>query len=147
MTSSMEASMVESDWQARAQQRKRRIYAIIGVLFGMGLVSGFLIGFFEEEQSSFLTGGSVPPYIAIITAGLMGIAITYGAVRFHRSSDELERRNMVYAAAMGGNVALASYPLWFILWKGGLVPAPDALAIFAATYIAHVIAYFWYKFR
>ncbi|MFN3818033.1 hypothetical protein [Blastomonas sp.] len=147
MTNSPEATMAEGDWQVRARQRRRKLYAVIGVLFGMGLVSGFLIGFFEDDQSGFMAGGSIPPAVAIFAAVMLGIAITYGGLRFHRSSDELERRNMVFAAAMAGNVALAGYPLWFILWKGGLVPEPDALVLFGAAYAANLIAYFWYKFR
>jgi len=106
MTGSREASMIEGDWQARAQQRKRRLYIIIAILFGMGLFSGFLVGFFEKDDSGLMAQGSIPPEIAIITTVIFGIAITFGAVRFHRSSDELERRNMLYAAAMAGNVAL-----------------------------------------
>ena len=147
MTGSREASMIEGDWQARAEQRKRRLYIIIAILFGMGLFSGFLVGFFEKDDSGLMAQGSIPPEIAIITTVIFGIAITFGAVRFHRSSDELERRNMLYAAAMAGNVALAGYPTWFILWKGGLVSEPDALALFGTAYLVHITAYFWYKFR
>jgi len=42
---------------------------------------------------------------------------------------------------------LAGYPTWFILWKGGLVSEPDALALFSTAYLVHITVYFWYKFR
>ena len=126
MTGSREASMIEGDWQARAQQRKRRLYIIIAILFGMGLFSGFLVGFFEKDDSGLMAQGSIPPEIAIITTVIFGIAITFGAVRFHRSSDELERRNMLYAAAMAGNVALGvimTISLVTLGWPVGIVVA------------------------
>jgi len=33
------------------------------------------------------------------------------------------------------------------LWKGGIVPEPDALWLFLAGFAASAIAYAWYKLR
>lgn len=147
MTSSTEAAMVEADWQARAQRRKARWYATCAILLGMGLLTGFLLGYFEKDGTDLMAANSIPTSIAILTVLIMGVALTVGQYYFVASSDELERRNMLNAVAMSGNVILVGFPLWFILWKGGLVPAPDAFALFAAAYAANIATYFWYKFR
>ncbi len=147
MTSSKAAIMVEADWQVRAQKRKRTWYATCAILLGMGLLTGFLLGFFEKDGSELLAPDSIPGSIAILSAIIMTAALTVGQYYFFASSDELERRNMLNAVAMSGNAILAGFPLWFILWKGGLVPEPDAFVLFAAAYAANIVTYFWYKLR
>jgi hypothetical protein len=139
--------MVEADWQARAQQRKRRTYAVVGVLFAMGMLSGFLIGFFEDEKAGLMAAGSIPPYIAIISAVVFVAAVTFGTWRWMQVTDELERKINTGATVMAGNVLLIGYPAWFFLWKGALVPEPDALWLFCAGFAACCVTYAWQKLR
>ncbi|WP_017671986.1 hypothetical protein [Blastomonas sp. AAP53] len=139
--------MVESDWQARAKQRKRRIYIIIGIMFGLGLLSGFLVGFFEDEQAGLMAANSIPPQLAILSAVVFVTAITFGTWRLMQVTDELERKINTSATVMAGNVLLEGYPTWFFLWKGGLVGEPDALWLFCAGITASCLTYAWQKLR
>lgn len=147
MTRSTEANMAEPDWQVRAQKRKAKWYATCAILLGMGLLTGFLLGFFEKDGSQLMAPDSIPRSIAVLTAIIMAAALTVGQYYFFSRSDEMERRNMLNAIAMSGNAILAGFPVWFILWKGGMVPEPDAFVLFAAAYAANIVTYFWYKFR
>lgn len=147
MTSSAEVTMVESDWQVRAQQRKRRINMVIGTLFCVGLVSGFLVGFFEDEEAGLVAANSIPPWLAITSAIAFLIATTFGSWKLMKVSDELDRTINTQATMMAGNVLLIGYPTWFVLWKGGLVPTPDALWLFVAGFVSSMIVYAWQKFR
>lgn len=147
MMESMEASMVEQDWQARAKQRQKRINSVVGGLFCMGLIAGFLVGFFEDENAGLLSANSIPPWLAVLSTTIFVIAVTYGSWKLMQVSDEHERVIHTKTTVIAGNVMLIGYPAWFMLWKGGLVPEPDALWLFMAGIISSVLAFAWYKFR
>lgn len=143
----MEATMVEPDWQARAKQRKKRINTVVGALFLIGLISGFLVGFFEDDQAGLLAANSIPPWVAIGSTVLFVVAVSFGSWKLMKVSDELERAVHTKTTVFAGNVVLIGYPAWFILWKGGLVPEPSAHWLFVAGMISSVLAYAWYKYR
>lgn len=147
MTSSPEATMAEGDWQTRAQQRKRRINMVIGTLFSIGLLSGFLVGFFEDEKAGLASPNSIPPWLAVVSAIVFVVATTFGSWKLMKVSDELERTINTKSTVLAGNTMLIGYPSWFILWKGGIVPEPDALWLFVACIVASAVGYGWYKFR
>lgn len=147
MTSSPEATMADGDWQIRAQQRKRRINIVVGTLFCVGLVSGFLVGFFEDENAGLASPNSIPPWLAMVSAIIFLLAATFGSWKLMKVSDELERTINTSATVMAGNVMLIGYPCWFVLWKGGIVTEPDAFWLFAAGVAASVLTYAWHKFR
>lgn len=139
--------MVETDWQTRAKQRLSRINAVIGTMFAMGLASGFLIGFFEDEKAGLVAASSIPPWLAITSAIVFVIAVSYGSWKLMQVSDEHERVIHTKTTEVAGNVMLIGYPAWFILWKGGLVAEPDALWLFLAGIVSSALAFAWYKFR
>jgi hypothetical protein len=147
MTDAMEATMVEQDWQARSQRRKRRINQVIGALFCVGLASGFLVGLFEDENADLMTGDSIPAWLAVVTAIAFVIAVPLGSWKLMQASDELERAIHNKTTIVAGNVMLIGYPTWLILWKGGLATEPDAMWLFLASFVSSGLAYVWYKFR
>jgi hypothetical protein len=147
MTSSPEAVMAEGDWQARAKQRTRRINTVVGALFAVGLVSGFLVGFFEDKNAGLVAANSIPPWLAVVSAIVFVVSVSYGSWKLMQVSDELERVVHTKTTVVAGNVMLIGYPTWFMLWKGGLVPEPDALWLFAAGIFSSALAYAWYKYR
>ncbi|MDM7958012.1 hypothetical protein [Blastomonas sp.] len=147
MTSSTEVTMAEADWQARAKHRKRRINLVVGTLFAIGLVSGFLVGFFEDEQAGLVAANSIPPWLAVASAILFVVATTLGSWKLTQVSDEHERTIHTKTTLLAGNVLLIGYPTWFILWKGGIVSEPDAMWLFLAGFGISIVAYGWYKLR
>lgn len=147
MTSSPEATMAETDWQQRAQLRKKRINTVVGGLFCAGAIAGFLIGFFEDESAGLVAANSIPPWLAVVSAIVFVVAVTFGSWKLMQVSDELERVIHTKTTVVAGNVMLIGYPTWFILWKGGIVREPDALWLFAAGIFSSALAYAWYKYR
>ncbi|GGB61531.1 hypothetical protein GCM10010833_15660 [Blastomonas aquatica] len=131
----------------REPQRKRRFYVVVGTLFGLGLLSGLLIGFFEDEQAEILSPSSIPPWRAVISAAMFLFSTTFGSWILTQVPDKLERAIHSKTTVMAGNAMLIAYPTWFILWKGGIVSEPDALWLFMIGMAASVIAYAWYKLR
>lgn len=147
MMSTQEVIMDEVDWQQRAEQRKKRISTVVGALFCVGAASGFLIGFFEDENAGLLAANSIPPWLAVVTAIVFVVAVTFGSWKLMQVSDELERVIHTKTTVVAGNVMLIGYPAWFVLWKGGIVSEPDAFWLFVAGFVSSALAYAWYKFR
>ncbi len=147
MMDAMEAVMVEQDWQARARQRQRRINTVIGALFAVGLVCGFLVGFFEDDKAGLVAPNSIPPWLAVTSAIVFIVAVSFGSWKLMKESDEHERVIHTKTTVIAGNVMLIGFPAWFVLWKGGITPEPDALWLFMAGIISSMIAFAWYKFR
>lgn len=131
--------------EAALKARRRRLYTIIGALALSGFVVGFLSARFEREGGGFLEG--IPAEWAIAASAIYLLTITIGTWRYYKVVDELERHDNRWAMTMALNLYLIGYPIWFMLWKGGLVPEPSHEIIFVVLYLALMAAYGWKKFR
>jgi hypothetical protein len=90
----------------------------------------------------------IPARYAIILALMIGVLLPVISIYWHlRVVDEQE------AAAYNKGTLLAMYafwigaPVWWLLWRGGLAPAPDGIAICFTTLIVAGIVWLWAKYR
>lgn len=124
-------------------ERSRKFWWMIA---GFGVLGGILGG-----VHSVLTHGNpaqaMPGSWAIALAVLYAVGLGGGSLYFFRSVDELELRDNLHAALVAIYFYTIVYPVWFILWKGGLVMEPGHEALFIGTLLAMTIAYFWKKLR
>ncbi len=128
------------------RERSRRIWWIMGGMAAIGFVTGFATAFLEKDEGGAFPG-ALPPAFAIGAALVFVIAVVFGSWRYFRTIDEVERRNNYVGAIWGLNFYVVLYPVWFFLWKGGLVIEPMHEALFVATLVVTMIAYFWTKLR
>lgn len=133
--------------EAADRARSRRAFILFAVLGLLGGAVGFTAALIEPHEASLTTGGSLPAWFAIVAALLLVGAVTAGSIVYHRTMDELQRLDNYWAATMGANVLLMAYPVWLILWKGGLVPAPDAMTLYLVVLLSTGLAYAWRKLR
>jgi hypothetical protein len=133
--------------EAADRARSRRTLIMFAVLGLVGGAVGFTAALIEPREASLTSGGSVPAWFAILAALLLVGAVTAGSIVYHRTMDELQRLDNYWAATVGANVLLMAYPVWLILWKGGLVPAPDAMTLYLAVLVSTGLAYAWRKLR
>ena len=133
--------------EAADRARSRRTTINFTILALLGGVVGFTAALVEQSDAPISAGGTMPGWFAILAAAVMVVAVLAGSVLYHRNMDELQRLDNYWAATMGANVFLLGYPVWLILWKGGLVPAPDAMILYLAVFVTMMIAYFWRKWR
>jgi MFS family permease len=85
--------------------------------------------------------GSLPPAGAVAAAAAFVIVITSGVWWSFRIVDEVERRYSLIACTFGFFAQISLLAAWSVLWLGGLVIAPSALAIFVASGLVSVAAY------
>jgi len=100
-----------------------------------------------DNPIGFLSG-PVSPAIAIVLALLVGVLIPALSIYWHlRAIDEQE------AAAYNKGALFAAYaywigaPVWWLLWRGGLVAAPHGVAIYLVTIAIASVTWFWAKYR
>lgn len=124
----------------RAERAKRiRLYWTIGALFLAGGVTGFLIGYLETDGG--IMDGSIPAPLAIGLAALFLLMVGVGTPLMLRDMDEVERAGHLQFTAWGGGAFVITYPVWFLLWKGRLLPEPNHLVLFLIFYVGAVLGY------
>ena len=133
--------------EAADRARRRRLWWLFATLFGAGLPIGFFAALLERGGDSGVMSGTLPAWFAVVAAAVFVVAVGGGGWLWHRRMDELDRRDNLVAASAGGNLMLGGYPVWFVLWKGGLVGAPDALGLFVATFVVSLVTYAIIKYR
>jgi hypothetical protein len=123
------------------------MYWTFGALFAAGLPIGFFAGRLEEGHDGGILTGTLPPWFAVLAAVAFTVAVVAGSIIRHRRRDELERRDNLIAGAVGSNLVMLGYPLWFFLWKGGLVGMLPHWALFAVAFFGSMITYSYLKLR
>jgi multisubunit Na+/H+ antiporter MnhG subunit len=132
--------------EAIERGRQRRKWAVLGGLAAFGGIGGGIVGAHEADRL-FDLAQPWPPLLCLALAIGLVIAVTVGSVVLSREMDEVERLAKLKATRAGASVYILGYPLWFLLWKGGFVPEPMHVALFAATIVALILASLFYRFR
>ncbi len=132
--------------ETAARARSRRVMLYFVVLAAIGGVIGFVTALLEPHHGGLLSGASIPPAFAIAAAIVTVAAVVIGSLRYHRAIDEFEQRDNLIAGTWGANVLLGGYPVWLLLWKGGLVPEPQHFIMYLAMLLTTGGVYLYRKF-
>lgn len=102
----------------------------------------------ESDPIDLFVSSSIPPMVALLLAFFWGIIMPVIAWVWHkRAIDEQEAS----AYRDGGYYAAYAYligaPTWWLLWRGGLVPEPNGVAIFLLFTTIWSAVWYWKKYR
>ena len=137
--------------EANSRRRKRRQL----IYFSVALVSGGIIGgalaLLEEGEGNFMSrdfaGLSLDPPVAL-AIGAMWLASILGLTLwgFRQIDELLIRQNMI--GYTGGCLAvLTGYPLWVLLYAGGMAELPHAFGVFMLGVISMTASFAYAKIR
>ena len=132
--------------EALERGRRRRKLAILVLIFLLAFPAGFMVGFTEADDL-LVMNDRWPPALAL------GLSLSYlalvigGAIALSRQVDEVERAIKYKAVAAAASAYVIVYPVWFFWWKGGFVPEPMHLALYAGFLIVFLLASLFYRFR
>ena len=132
--------------EARAAAKKRRLWTVIGVLFGAGFASGFGFALAEDSDAGWLSG-PIPAWLAVLLSVVWLTAMIAGSWFYKRNADELEINANLWGAAVGASTLLIGYPVWFLLWRGELAGEPNPHVMFVTLYLTGIGGYLWKKYR
>ena len=131
--------MTETDGAGTALERRhRRLHWTL--LLG-GLALAIVLG--SAGRAFTGAGGTIAPAVAVLVAGGLVLLMSVGTWVYFRSVDDIEWANNHAACFWGFNAFMIAYPTWHVIWKGGLVPRPDATAIYLGAATIALAAYLW----
>ncbi len=118
---------------------------VISVAFGIALN---MLGP-QETDISFrgLSNQAISPLTAIVLAIGWGVFLPIGAyIWYQKSIDEQEAAAYRTGAFFAANAYIGVVPLWWILWRGGLLPEPNGIIIFIIFNSIWLIIWLWKKY-
>lgn len=121
------------------------------ILYG-SLAAGGLIGLLLITQSGSVmdpfSEGPVSPVFAIVLALAWGVAMPVMSYVWHRRAIDEQEADAYRTGAMFAAYAYwIGAPVWWILWRGGFLPAPNGMAIYFVTIFTALFIWFWKKYR
>ena len=128
------------------RERERQLLTVKGSLFLLGMLSGGLIGYFIVSDD-FGFDGPWPPTVAISLAVIYVLAIAIGSVLLKNRIDEVERMQTYKAVTVAGTSYMIVYPVWFLLWKGSMVPEPIHWLLFIGFWALLIGSALYYRIR
>ncbi|WP_203309443.1 MULTISPECIES: hypothetical protein [Sphingomonas] len=130
----------------RANRRLLAISAVFGAVIGVATVFVQLPHSDGAPTMGDLLRAPLPAWFAILIAVAWGIVLPLISWRWERVVDEHERQAYRDGAVAGFYVMGVGAPMWWILARGGLVPAVDAIGLYVATMAATAVVWLWRKY-
>jgi hypothetical protein len=132
--------------------RREKLYNRI--MIGCGLLGG-AVGLalamtdnLGAEEASLFASGPISPILAIILSIAIGVVMPAISIYWHKHVVD-EQEDAAYRS--GALIAIYAFwfvaPVWWLLWRGGMLPAPNGVAIYLMTTFVALIVWFWKKYR
>jgi hypothetical protein len=128
----------------RARNQRRAL--VLCALMAAGGACGLALAIAEPKGGGLLQG-AIAPWVAVALAAAWLIAVVGGSLWYKTHADEIDLAAQMWGQAAGGAAIVLLYPVWYLLARAALVPAPDANVVFLALYVVMTGAYLWKKFR
>lgn len=125
-----------------------------GILVGSGLLGGLMAamlsmsGTAAADNPDVFSDAPISPTVALLLAFTVGVLLPLLSWYWHKKVvDEQEE------AAYRTGTLFAMYafwivaPVWWLLWRGGMLPAPDGVALYLMTSFIALIVWLWKKYR
>jgi hypothetical protein len=132
----------DENFGAVAESRRRRRY---WTLMGLGLAAALVIGLAGRVLGT--PYGPIAPAAAIGLAAALILLTVVGGWIYFRNIDELEVASNLVGGFWGFSAFMVGWPLWHILWRGGLAPQPDVVPIYFAAALISAVAFLWRRFQ
>jgi len=116
---------------------------LVIIVSGISITSGKII----DPFSALLTS-PIPLTIVIPLVVFWGVIMPVIAWFWHtRAIDEQEANAYKDGGYYAAYAFLMLTPLWWLLWRGGLLPEPNGVAIYLTFSLVWTIVWFWKKYR
>ncbi len=119
------------DAYAPREKLNRNVLLACQILAGLSALAAFMIERSAGNEGSLISDSALSVPTAILLAILWVVILPAIAVFWHRKAiDEQEEAAFRDGAYFAAYAFLVAAPTWWILWRGGLAPAPDGIAIY-----------------
>lgn len=128
------------------RMRQSQILLYASVLLGMVVGGGLYLVDGTSSVSALLSGSPVAPAAAIslILAWLLCMVLS---LKWHLTLDEHEKAAYDFGFIAGLYLYAVLMPAWWLAWRGGMLPEPDAMAVFWIVGLFSTVAWLWRRTR
>jgi MFS family permease len=117
---------------------------IFGGVIGLLLA---LTGSFDATEAGLMSNDAISPVLAIIMSVAIGVFMPAATFYWHKNVvDEQEEA----AYRFGALIAIYAFwfiaPVWWLLWRGGILPEVNGMILYFMTFFVALIVWFWKKY-
>ena len=122
--------------------------------FRKGFAAFVICGIAATIANGLFGGGVLPPFLRGTLSAPTAVALAVGYivimllfVWFGRGVfDEHEISSSAYGQSAATGIVVVGYPIWFVLWKGDLMPEPSHVMMFATVLVVSWAGYAYRKY-
>lgn len=140
--------MKRSDQKVPQREKVYNRFLIGSFIFGgvTGLILA-LTGSFDEAEAGLISNDAMSPMLAIILSVALGVIVPAITFYWHKNLvDEQEEAAYRFGALIAMYAFWFIAPVWWFLWRGGILPAIDGIALYFITIFVALIVWFWKKY-
>ena len=140
--------MKRSDQKVPQREKVYNRFLIGSFLFGgvTGIVLA-LTGSFDATEASLISNNAMSPMLAIILSISIGIIVPIITFYWHKYVvDEQEEAAYRFGALIAMYAFWFIAPVWWLLWRGGMLPEVSGIILYFITIFVALIVWFWKKY-
>jgi hypothetical protein len=140
--------MKRSDQKVPQREKVYNRFLIGSFIFGgvTGLILA-LTGSFDETEAGLISNDAMSPMLAIILSIALGVIVPAITFYWHKNLvDEQEEAAYRFGALIAMYAFWFIAPVWWFLWRGGILPAIDGIILYFITIFVALIVWFWKKY-
>ncbi len=131
--------------------RREKVYNRFMVgSFIFGGVTGLVLaltGSVDATVTSLISNNAMSPMLAIIMSVEIGVILPAMTFYMHKHAvDEQEEAAYRFAALIAIYAFWIIAPVWWLLWRGGMLPEVNGIALYFMTIFVALIVWFWKKY-
>ena len=140
--------MKRSDQKVPQREKIYNRFLIGSFIFGgvTGLILA-LTGSFDETEAGLISNDAMSPMLAIILSIALGVIVPAITFYWHKNLvDEQEEAAYRFGALIAMYAFWFIAPVWWFLWRGGMLPEVNGIALYFITIFVALIVWFWKKY-
>jgi hypothetical protein len=136
-------------WAGPVSPATRRSNILYWLKEGLALVAMLALFFGAASlghPTAAISNGPIPPWVAIV-AGLSWLVARVLREWWRNSSDEHEQRASDTGRNAAAGIFLAVTPVWWVAWRAGFLPQPDAMVLWILVMVVSSIGWSWRRYN
>ena len=129
-----------------ATRRANKLFGLKELLGLLAMLALFFGAFSREQPFAIFSNSPVPQWIAMVAIASWLLARVLREW-WRSSADEHERQASDFGRNAAAGFFLAVTPAWWVAARAGLVPQPDAMALWIITMVVSTIGWSWRRYN
>jgi hypothetical protein len=128
------------------REKRNRVVMAACMLLGGGIGVALMLG--GNSPLDAFNSTPLPPLLALALVAPIAVLLPLLTYYWHRNAiDEQEEAAYRNGALYGAYTYFYVAPSWWLLWRGGFVPAPDGILLYFLIITVTGVVWLWSKYR